>query len=190
MQRRSQSGFTLIELMITIAVLGILAVIAVPTFRALIEKGRLRGAADDVMNLISVARAEAIKRQHSVSVALGGTTTAWCVGANRAGDPATAGQPIPVASACDCTSPSSCVLENQVSVVNAPVNSGVTSDTITGNITFAAQTGALIPVTTVPGVVTFTSPSGYALKITVSPLGLVAGCTPVGTSFISGFPSC
>ena len=190
MLSKRQSGFTMIELMVTLLVLVILAMIAAPSFTAMIEKSRLRGAADDVVNLLGVARAEAVKRQRNVNVALGGSTSAWCVGANRAADPVV-GQPTPGATSCDCTTPSSCVLENQQSVVTPPANSGVTSDSVTGNIIFNAQTGALTPVTTAPGVVTLTSSSiKFALQITVSPLGQVGACVPSGKTFISGYPSC
>lgn len=190
MQRRQQPGFTLIELMVTLAILVILVLLAVPSFRGLIEKSRLRGAADDVVNLIGVGRAEAIKRQRNVTIAPRGTASAWCVGANRAADP-TVGQPAPAAAACDCsTDATKCVLENRVSVATPQANSGITSNTVTGSITFNAQTGALFPVTTAPDVVTLSSPSGYALQITVSPLGQVAACVPTSSSFLAGYPSC
>lgn len=190
MLHRRQSGFTLLELVVTMIVLAILAMIAVPSFRTLIEKSRLRGKTDDVLNLLNVARGEAIKRHLNVNVALGsGSTTPWCIGANRAVTP-TVGNPTAGAAACDCTNPTSCVLENQVSVVTPDPNSGITSDTVTGNITFDAQTGALIPIGAAPAPITLSSPSGFQLQVTVSALGQVAACTPTGTSFISGFPSC
>jgi len=204
MQREHSSGFTLIELMVTLTILVILGFIAVPSFRSMIEKGRLRSDADNVVNLLGVARGEAIKRQHNVTVAFGGTSAAWCVGANRAPDPTApsatvSAQPTPPAVACDCsTAATSCILENQTSVVTPAANGGVTGGPVSGSrfayaqggITFSAQTGTLIPLATIPGLVTLTSPSGYALQITVSPLGQVGACVPAGISFISGYPSC
>ena len=210
MRRGHSSGFTLIELMVTLTVLVVLAMIATPSFREMMEKGRLRGATDDVVNLLGVARAEAIKRQRSVSVALGGTSASnWCIGANRAPDRAVptatvSGLPTLGATACDCTTPTQCVLEDQINVVTPPLVGGasvVSISPITGSIIFNAQTGAMIPVTDPVaadaayafrvGGVTLTSPSGkYSLQIKVSPLGQVVACVPAGGIFISGYQSC
>ena len=192
MQRRDQSGFTLIELMVTLAVFAILAALSAPSFARMIEKSRLRGAADDVVNLIGIARSEAVKRQRNVDVAF--NTSTWCVGANRASDPASLGAPTPNASACDCTTASSCVLEGQQSVVTPPAGSGVTA-ALTGSATdfiFSGQLGTVLPIDTAPpGPLTLTSSSGdFALQISISPLGQVTTCIPSGKLLISGFPSC
>lgn len=200
MRRGREPGFTLIELLVTLAVLAVLATLAAPSFATFIEKSRLKGAADDVVNLLSAARIAAVKQQRNVNVSLGGTNTAWCIGANRAADPVV-GQPMPGATPCDCTTPTACVLEAQLisgsnvttqnSVVAPPDSSGVTSDSVSGSITFSGQLGTLTPITTTPGVVTLTSSTGkYALQITVSPLGQVGACVPSGHEFISGYPSC
>lgn len=60
--RRCQYGFTLVELMITLAIAVMLLVIAVPSFRSLTLSNKLTTAANDVVNAINVARMEAIKR--------------------------------------------------------------------------------------------------------------------------------
>lgn len=59
-------GFTLIELMVTIAVAAILLAVAVPSFRHLIISNRLTTAANDVVTALTVARSEAIKRNADV----------------------------------------------------------------------------------------------------------------------------
>jgi type IV fimbrial biogenesis protein FimT len=60
--RWGEHGFTLVELMITLAIAIILLVIAVPSFRSLTLSNKLTTAANDVVNAINVARMEAIKR--------------------------------------------------------------------------------------------------------------------------------
>ena len=78
-----QSGFTLIELMVTMAVLAILAVVAVPGMTMLINGNRLSGMNDELTASVQLARSEAIRRNAPVTMcgSADGTTcaagTAW-----------------------------------------------------------------------------------------------------------------
>lgn len=56
------SGFTLIELMVTIAILAIASAIAIPNFQPIIENAKHRGIISDINSSIGFARSEAIKR--------------------------------------------------------------------------------------------------------------------------------
>lgn len=61
-------GFTLTELMATLAVAGTLLAIAVPSFSEFRRNNRLVGIANDLLVTTQAARTEAIKRQLSVAV--------------------------------------------------------------------------------------------------------------------------
>lgn len=72
--RHKQSGFTIIELMIVVVLIGILAVVAVPGFQGLIEANRLTSATNSVIGVLNFARSEAVRRGERVTVrAVGGS---------------------------------------------------------------------------------------------------------------------
>jgi type IV fimbrial biogenesis protein FimT len=61
-------GFTLIELVVTIAVGGILVALAVPSFTTFIQNSRLTAQTNSLVSSLDYARSEAIKRDAAVSV--------------------------------------------------------------------------------------------------------------------------
>ena len=61
-------GFTLVELMITLAVAAILLAIAVPSFRTFVQNTRLTTQADTLVYSLNLARNEAVKLDTPVAV--------------------------------------------------------------------------------------------------------------------------
>ena len=72
------TGFSLVELMVTIAVLGVLVSLGMPSFRTMLRNAEIRTAAESVTNGLQRARAEAVARNANVQFVLG-TGTSWTV---------------------------------------------------------------------------------------------------------------
>ncbi|TLY48850.1 MAG: prepilin-type N-terminal cleavage/methylation domain-containing protein [Gammaproteobacteria bacterium] len=63
---RRQTGFSLIELMIGITLLGLLLVLAAPTYSQWMINSRIRNAAESIQNGLRLARNEAVQRDTNV----------------------------------------------------------------------------------------------------------------------------
>jgi len=78
------SGFTLIELIITLTIASILMALAVPGFQGFVSSNRLTAQINDVIADISLSRSEAIKRNTTTGVCVSTSGTACSVGGNWA----------------------------------------------------------------------------------------------------------
>ncbi|RYH70415.1 MAG: prepilin-type N-terminal cleavage/methylation domain-containing protein [Alcaligenaceae bacterium] len=84
--RLFQGGFTAIELMVVVSIVAILAALAAPSFTPLIERWRVRTAAEDLTSTLYYARSEAIKRGGDIAIeASSGWGDGWKVTHTRSG---------------------------------------------------------------------------------------------------------
>ena len=72
------TGFTLIELMITIAIASILMTLAVPSFSLMINNSKITSATNEFIGSLNLARSEALKRSSDVSVCKSNTAFTAC----------------------------------------------------------------------------------------------------------------
>lgn len=175
-------GFTLIEAMVTVAVIAILAAIAVPAFQNIIDKRRLKEAAEQLYSDMQYARGEALKQNTEVTVAFGGVGgTAWCYGIDDT--PATA---------CDCAnSPGNCTINGVEKVVTSTGFRGIsitsTNFVTTGtSVVFDYARGT----TQNNGTASLSSSTGSAANVIVGRVGRVRLCSPSGTGNIPDYPAC
>lgn len=75
-----QHGFTLVEIVVTLAVMALIMMIAMPNIVSWLGNTHIRNMADSLQNGLQIARAEAVRRNQSVSF--------WLVALN---DPAVMG---------------------------------------------------------------------------------------------------
>lgn len=66
--KKAHSGFTLLELMVVLAIAGVLFAVAVPAMGNFMRNSRITSAANDVMAGLHMARSEAIKRRQPVTL--------------------------------------------------------------------------------------------------------------------------
>jgi prepilin-type N-terminal cleavage/methylation domain-containing protein len=99
--RHPHRGFTLVELLVTIAVTLVLLMIAVPSFIALRQRATLQGVGEQVFGVWQQARLEAAKRNSLVKFGYAEDSGHYCVGAATTTDPNDT-------TPCDCTTFGAC----------------------------------------------------------------------------------
>ena len=164
---QTSKGFTLVELMVVIAVVAILAAVAMPSYQELMDNYRVRKAGEDVISLISNARSGAVKLHREVNVSFVDGES-WCAGANAAVKPL-GGARAGVAGPCSCSTPAGCMVETEQLAIPVGKHPGV-KGTASGALVFNGVTGATTGLT--GGTVTLDSPlNKFTATVTVTPLG-------------------
>lgn len=77
--RARPAGFSLIELMIAVAILAIVAAIGYPSFQGLLASQRVRAAEAALYESLLIARSEALKNRANASLVTTGLTSGWSV---------------------------------------------------------------------------------------------------------------
>jgi type IV fimbrial biogenesis protein FimT len=78
---KKNSGFTLLELLITVAVVSIAMAIAVPSMTTFVQNDRLTTNINTLVGHLGLARSEALKRSQQVSICIS-SDAATCTGTN------------------------------------------------------------------------------------------------------------
>ena len=177
MNKKKSLGFTLTELLITIAIIGVIASMAVPSFQSVIERNRLKEAVESLKSDLMFTRTESIKRSTNLNLSIDINGSSWCYGIDIDNDTNNTN----ANAACDCTTPGSCAIKtvdgSQFQGTTLPAGTDV-------NITFffrrgsASNNGATINTT------------NYSARARTSDLGRVSVCSPDSSKAIGGYSAC
>ncbi len=172
--RQSEAGVTFIEVLVTVAIIGILAAIAVPNLTDYFTNQRVKGATENFYVALQNAKFEAAKVNTVISLQVQPNTdnndlVTWCYGMTRATN-----------STCDCTSSGSCADGSVVSSSDFP---NVSLNFNANNLrSFTAVRG---DANGTQGTVLFSSGT-KSLGVKLSTYGRVSICRPAGTT-ITGY---
>lgn len=161
-------GFTLVELMVTLAVAIILTMIAVPAVQGLLERQRLSAAVEAVQAQFVFAKSEAAKRSQAIAVRVAAGPP-WAVGV---GDNVTCN-----AAACTLTyrQADGAAVTRVHAITGADYAGAVVATSVAGGgFNFEPVRG-----TVNPGTLTLTSPaSNLAVDIRIDATGRMVICSP------------
>lgn len=87
-RKRRSSGFTLVEMVIAVVILGILTSIGLPSFTQMLRNSEVRAAAESIGSGLQKSRAEAVTRNNNVTFTLG-SGTSWTIAGSDALGPFT-----------------------------------------------------------------------------------------------------
>lgn len=173
-RRVTASGFTLVELLVVVAVAAILIALAAPSFSGYIAKKRVEGVFTELATDIQLARSEAVQRNASVRITFG----TRCYSIHTIGSSATTcTQAGGVSLGTGAVAVKTVLLDAGSALSISPNNSltYIQFDNIRGMATWNG-TG-----TTAGSVNITTSAGSWQLRASITPVGRTQTCSPNGT---------
>lgn len=164
-------GFTLFELLITLAILLVLTAVSVPLYSEFISANRVKGASETLYSFILKVRSDAINSQTTATLVFQ-TGSTWCFGATTT-------------STCDCSVAASCNLGQYSSSSYSNTTLSQSSFVLSGSSYTTTINGTRGTASTA-GTITFTASDGNAISVILNTMGFVRICS----ANVVGYGSC
>lgn len=168
---QKDAGFSLVEVMVVIAVLAIVAAVALPSFQGMRDGARVRAATEAIYSQLQFARSESVKQNRDLFVTVT-TGATWCVGISNV-----TGCVCGTAGSCQY-GPTTALAENNL---RAEAFVGVSLASSATELQIDNRRGGTAATTTL----TLTGGSSKEGRVIMSPLGRISICGNAG-----GYPAC
>ena len=181
-------GFTLIEFMISVAIIAVVASLALPSYRTIIEKRQVTSGAQQVGAFISAAQLEAVKRNENVSISWDyAGQEDWCIGmvigdagCNCTSDPDT--------NTCKIDGTDRVLIPDNLNYSDAFASINGPDD---GRFVIDPVRGMLVNYTAVTSFEFVSQPEQtYGLNTRIGPTGRVSICSDADHKELPGYESC
>lgn len=176
---KSDKGFTLIELIVAMAVLGTVVGFIMSSFSGMLARQRLQAAAENITDYFILARAEAINRSSALHVSIVSGTN-WCVG-------------LDATAACTCSTDGDCQLDGIGKTLSHDAFSGITLSSVTSALQqFSYDSRRGMPqnsagTAAASGDVVLSNAAGDSLTVKLNSVGRLKLCT---TTVFRGYNPC
>ena len=182
-------GFTVIELMIVVAVVAIITSIALPSYRTIIEKRQVTNGAEKLGAFLSAVQMESVKRSENITVSYDRTDAeTWCIGI------------VSGTADCDCTdtdpATADCKIDDQVRIINDSdmMYAGIMSSMDGGGdnraFTYDPARGLMVDHTDAMELELVSDNNAYALNVQVTATGRVKTCSDDASNKVPGYEVC
>jgi len=179
-------GFSLIEVLMSVVLIGIGTALALPSYHDMVEKRQVTNAAEQLASFLNTAQGVAMKRNREVTVEYKhDNENLWCVGATLADE-------------CSCDDPDSasyCAIDSQTFVLD---------NSHTGDLELMHSMGGggdgswsfdphrgLASGATLPLTMELRSPSGdFRINLVVNQVGRIILCSPDSSHAVPGYEPC
>lgn len=180
-------GITMIELMVTVAIIAIIAAIAAPSLSAFMERQRLRSATEHVLGAVQAARAEAASQSRPIHLGIQpGNSGTWAVGF---GDTDDCGKTKVDASVCIVSTRIGATTQNIPKVWSGSVEYTTIALSTDGGVV-QAMIDPVRGVVNTAVTIQLSSPSGSETRVLLSTLGRATACSPAGATNVAGLQTC
>jgi len=186
-RRDKFSGFTIVELMVSLVLLSITLTLALPSYREMVEKRQLTQGAEQVFAFLNSAQGIASRSNSVVTVSYSRTDEDdWCFGA------------VLGSMACDCTETVSteadfCEIDGGViRLTNDHVGNTKIMESMVGDGAYAYDPvrGLMVDLNDSLDVVMYSPNDGYQLRLIVSNTGHAVMCSKDADHDIPGYKVC